>query len=60
MLVLYDCWKMCDDGGYLFCSFLKDSSREFVWTSSFILVEIFQLFNYPICANMKRVHAVVQ
>ena len=37
---------MCDDGGYLFCSFLKDSSWEFVWASSFILVEIFQLFNY--------------
>ena len=38
---------MCDDGGYLFCGFLKDSSWEFVWASSFILVEICQLFNYP-------------
>ena len=44
---------MCDDGGYLFCSFLKDSSWEFVWASSFILVEIFQLFNYAVCANIK-------
>ena len=35
-----------DDGGYLFCSFLKDSSWEFVWASNFILVDIFQLFNY--------------
>ena len=43
-----------DDGGYLFCSFLKDSSWEFVWASSFILVEIFQLFNYAVCANVKR------
>ena len=38
----------------MFCSFLKDSSWEFVWASSFILVEIFQLFNYPVCANIKR------
>ena len=44
---------MCDGGGYLFCSFLKDSSWAFVWDSSFILVEIFQLlFNYPICSNI--------
>ena len=60
---LYDCWKMCDvcdDGGYLFCSFLKDSSWEFVWARSFILVEIFQLFNYAVCAYMKRGHAGVQ
>ena len=35
---------MCDGGGYLFCSLLN-SSCEFVWASSFILVEIFQLFN---------------
>ena len=39
---------MCDDGGYLFCSFLKDSSWEFVWASSFILVEIFQFPFVPI------------
>ena len=32
---------VCDDGGYLFCSLLKDSNWEFVWASSFILVEIF-------------------
>ena len=51
---------VCDDGGYLFCSLLKDSSWEFVWTSSFLLVEIFQLFNYSICANIKRGHAGVQ
>ena len=35
---------MCDDVGYVFCSFLKDFSWEFIWASSFILVEIFQLF----------------
>ena len=51
---------VCDDGGYLFCSFLKDSSWEFVWASSFILVEIFQLFNYAVYANIKRGHAGVQ
>ena len=45
---------MCDDVGYLFCSLLKDSSWEFVWASSFILVAIFQLFNYSVCANIKR------
>ena len=45
---------VCDGGGYLFCSLLKDSSWEFVWISRFILVEIFQLFNYPVCANIKR------
>ena len=39
---------MCDDGGYLFCGFLLDSSWEFVWASSFILVEIFQLYNYHV------------
>ena len=44
---------MCDDGGYLFCSLLKDSSWELVRASSFILVEIFQLFNYSVCANIK-------
>ena len=49
-----------DDGGNLFCSFLEDSSWEFVWASSFILVEIFQLFNYAVCANVKRGHAGVQ
>ena len=38
---------MCDDGGYLFCSFLKDSSWEFVWASSFILVEIFNCLIIP-------------
>ena len=27
-----------DDGGNLFCSFLEDSSWEFVWASSFILL----------------------
>ena len=45
---------MREDGGNLFCSFLEDSSWEFVWASSFILVEIFQLFNYAVCANVKR------
>ena len=39
--------------------FLKHSSWEFVWASSFILVEIFQLFNYAVCANIKRGHAGV-
>ena len=38
----------------------KDSSWEFVWASSFILVEIFLLFNYAVCANIKRGHAGVQ
>ena len=28
---------MCDDGGYLFCSFLNDSSWEFVWASTVAL-----------------------
>ena len=42
---------VCDDGGYLFCSL---RSWEFVLASSFILVEIFQLFNYSVCANIKR------
>ena len=51
---------VCDDGGYLFCSLLKDSSWEFGWASSFILVEIFQLFNYSVCANIKTGHAGVQ
>ena len=39
---------VCDDWGHLFCSFIKDSSWEFVWASSFILVDIFQLFNYAV------------
>ena len=51
---------VCDDGGYLFCSLLKDSSWEFVWASSFILVEMCQVFNYSVCANIKREHAGVQ
>ena len=34
---------------------VMDSSWEFVWASSFILVEIFQLFNYAVCANIKGV-----
>ena len=38
---------MCDDGGYLFCGFLKDSSWEFVLASSFILVEIFNCLIIP-------------
>ena len=41
-------------------SLIMDSSWEFVWASSFILVEIFQFFNYPVCANIKRGHAGVQ
>ena len=59
--MLYDCWKMCVMMGAI-CSAvsLKDSSWEFVWASSFILVEIFQLFNYAVCANIKRGHAGVQ
>ena len=28
--------------------------------SSFILVKIFQLFSYSVCANIKRGHAGVQ
>ena len=51
---------VCDDGGYLFCSVLNDSSGEFVWASSFILVDMFQLFNYPVWVNIKREHAGVQ
>ena len=30
------------------------ASCEFVWASSIILVEIFQLFNYSVCASIKR------
>ena len=56
LFVSYDCWKMCVMVGAI-CS---DSSWEFVWASSFILVDIFQLFNDPICANIKRGHAGVQ
>ena len=33
------------------------SSRS---ASSFILLEISQLFNYPVCANIKRGHVRVQ
>ena len=54
--MLYDCWKMCVMMGAI-CSAV---SWEFVWASSFILVEIFQLFNYAVCANIKRGHAGVQ
>ena len=62
--MLYDCWKMCVMMGAI-CSAVsliyKDFSWEFVWASSFILVEIFQLFNYAVCANIKRGgHAGVQ
>ena len=49
--VLYDCWKMCVMMGAI-CSAVSS------WASSFILVEIFQLFNYSVCANIKRGHAV--
>ena len=51
---------VCDDGDFWFCSFLKDSSWELVWASSFILVDVFQLFNYAVCANIERGHAGVQ
>ena len=57
LLVLYDCWKMCVMMGAI-CSAV--SSWEFLWASSFILVEIFQLFNYSVCANIKKGHAGVQ
>ena len=58
--MLYDCWKMCVMMGTI-CSAvslmtLAGSSSG----SSFILVKIFQLFNYPVCANIKRGHAGVQ
>ena len=56
--MLYDCWKMCVMMGAN-CSAVS-LSWEFVWASSFILVEIFQLFNYAVCANVKRGHAGVQ
>ena len=42
LLALYDCWKMCVMMGAICSAVSKDSSWEFVWASSFILVEIFQ------------------
>ena len=60
--MLYDCWKMCVMMGAI-CSAvsLRTLARlGFIWASSFILVEIVQLFNYPVCANIKRGHAGVQ
>ena len=59
--MLYDCWKMCVMMGAI-CSAV--SLRTLAGSSSgpvsFILVEIFQLFNYAVCANVKRWHAGVQ
>ena len=34
--------NVCDDDNYLLCS------------CSFVFVKVFQLFNHPICANIKR------
>ena len=59
--MLYNCWMMCVMMGAI-CSAVSLrtlASWEFVWASSFILVEIFQLFNYAVCANVKRGHAGV-
>ena len=58
--MLYDCWKMCVMMGAICSAISLRTSWEFVWASSFILVEIFQLFNYAVCANIKRGHAGVQ
>ena len=32
---------VCYDGGYLFCSFLKDSIWEFVWASTLFWLRFF-------------------
>ena len=51
--MLYDCWKMCMMMGAI-CSAV--SLRTLAGSSSgpVALVEIFQLFNYAVCANIKR------
>ena len=59
--MLYDCWKMCVMMGTISSAVsLMTLAGSSSGASSFILVDIFQLFNYPVCANIKRGHAGVQ
>ncbi len=38
---------VCDDGGYLFCGFLKDSSWEFVWPVALFWLRFFNCLIIP-------------
>ena len=59
--MLYDCWKMCVMMGAI-CS--EVSLRTLAGSSSgpvaLFWLRFFKLFNYPVCANIKRGHAGVQ